>query len=68
MPKDKDILIKIAVIEQASTDIYRRLDKIEKNLDSIKSTININVGKWKAVAIIGGLLSSILAFLRITKT
>lgn len=68
MPDERDILVRIALTEQAFSDITKRLDKIEQNLESIKQTTNMGMGAWKAIFFVGATLSSIWAFLRITKT
>jgi len=66
--EQQDILVRIALTEQALRDVEKRLDKIEKSLDSINKIASMGIGVWKAVFIIGGLLGAIWSFMRITKS
>ncbi len=60
----KDIEIKIAVVDQAFSDIRRRLDLIEINIEKLSNIINRGVGAWKGLLCFASLAGTFMAVIR----
>lgn len=57
----KDLEIKIAVSEQGFSDIKRRLNHIEDNIEKLSAVINRGVGAWKGLLCMASFAGTIMA-------
>lgn len=60
----KDLEIKLAVFEQGFSNIKRRLNHIEENIEKLSTIINRGVGAWKGLLCLATFIGALMTIIK----